>query len=437
MELVTALVFDTPYRFFMKLKQSIPCITALSLTLFCPSCIRGLRVEMKQPVDRLAAVGSRSFEDAATKAVQAPWIKGNHIDILVNGDEIFPSMLNDIKSARKAITFETYLFIKGKMATQFVNAFCERARAGIKVHVILDSVGASNMGNLNYERMLEAGVDVRLYHPLNLRNLLRFNVRDHRKIMVVDGKIGYTGGCGVADFWMGNAESPEHWRETHYRLTGPVVAQLQQNFNQNWVKCGGEELSGHDFYPRLKTTGQMKAQAYNASPIEKKYAIPYIYRQAMASARKSIVIKNSYIFFDRAMMKAVIDARKRGVHVEIIFAWEHTDVWPLRHLSIYQYHKLLKAGVHIYEYRPSMIHCKVMVIDELLSIIGSANIDPRSLYINDESNVNILDPDFARKQLRIITKDKLSSQRVLKPPFFWNPVTIPSRAAATVISPQL
>ena len=421
----------------MKLQPSIPCIIALSLSLMCSSCIRGLRVELRQPIDQRAAVGTSAFEQAATKAVQQPWVDGNHVDILVNGDEIFPAMLNDIKSAQRSITFETYLFIKGKMATQFVDAFCERAKTGVDVNVILDSVGALNMGDSNYKRMVEAGVDVRLYHPLNLRNLLRFNVRDHRKIMVVDGKIGYTGGCGVADFWMGDAQSPEHWRETHYRLTGPVVAQLQQNFNRNWVKCGGDVLEGQAFYPRLKKTGQMKAQSYNASPIERNYAIPYIYRQAMASARKSIVIKNSYIFFDRAMMKAVIGARKRGVHVEIIFAWEHTDAWPLRHLSVYQYHKLLKAGVHIYEYRPSMIHCKVMVIDDLLSIIGSANIDPRSLYINDESNVNILDPQFAQKQLKIIAKDKLSSQRVLKPPFFWNPVTIPSRAAVTVISPQL
>lgn len=421
----------------MKLRPSISCISALSLSLLCSSCIRGLRVEMRQPIDTLAAVGTHAFEQAATKAVQEPWVEGNHIDILVNGDEIFPSMLNDIKSAQRSITFETYLFMEGKMATQFVNAFCERAHAGVRVCVILDSVGALNMGDSNHKRMLAAGVDVRLYHPLNLRNLLRFNVRDHRKIMVVDGKIGYTGGCGIADFWMGNAQSPEHWRETHYRLTGPVVAQLQQNFNQNWVKCGGDKLDGDRFYPELNKTGKMKAQSYNASPIERNYAIPYIYRQAIASARKSIVIKNSYIFFDRAMMKAVIGARKRGVHVEIIFAWEHTDAWPLRHLSIYQYHKLLKHGVHIYEYRPSMIHCKVMVIDDLLSIIGSANIDPRSLYINDESNVNILDRHFAQKQLKIIENDKLSSERVLKPPFFWNPVTIPSRAAVSVISPQL
>ncbi len=421
----------------MKAPLTLPCITAIGLSLLCSSCVRGLLVEMKQPVDRLAAVGSNAFEEASTKAVKAPWTDGNHVEILVNGDEIFPSMLGDIKSAQKSITFETYLFIKGEMANQFVSAFCERARAGVKVHVILDSVGALNMGNSNYQQMVKAGVDVRLYHPLNLRNLLRFNVRDHRKIMVIDGRVGYTGGCGVADFWMGDAQSPAHWRETHYRLTGPVVAQLQKNFDENWVKCGGKTLSGNHYYPTLQKTGTMKAQAYNASPIEKNYAIPHIYRQAIASARKNIIIKNSYIFFDRAIMKAVINARNRGVHVEIIFAWEHTDAWPLRHLSIYQYHKLLKAGVYIYEYRPSMIHCKVMVIDDLLCIIGSANIDPRSLYINDESNVNILDHNFTKKQLDIITNDKLNSQRVTKPPFFWNPVTIPSRAAVTVISPQL
>jgi len=412
-------------------------LTTLGIALLASSCVRGLRIESRQPVDRLAAVGTGEFEETAVHTVRMPWTDGNHVETLLNGHEIFPSMLSDIKSARKSITFETYVFTEGKMADKFVSAFCERARAGLKVLLVLDSVGAMGMGEENYQRMLKAGVDVRLYHPFNLRNLFRFNVRDHRKIMVVDGKIGYTGGCGVADFWMGNAQSPEHWRDTHYRLTGPVVAQLQRNFNANWVKCGGKPLSGTRYYPPLSHTGTMKAQAYNASPIEKLHTIPHIYRQAIASARKNIIIKNSYVFLDRPMMKAVLDARKRGVQVEMILAWEHTDAWPVRHLSIYQYHKLLKAGVHIYEYRPSMIHCKVMVIDELFSIIGSANIDPRSLYINDESNVNILDQSFAREQLDIIAKDKANSQRVIKPPFFWNPVTIPSRAAVSVIAPQL
>lgn len=412
-------------------------IASVGMVLLCSSCVRGLRIESRQPVNRLAAVGTGEFEKTVAGTVKVPWTSGNHVQTLLNGDQIFPSMLNDISSARKSITFETYVFTEGKVASRFVSAFCERARAGVKVCIVLDSIGAMGMGDENYQRMLKAGVDVRLYHPLNLRNLFRFNVRDHRKIMVIDGKIGYTGGCGIGDVWMGNAHSPEHWRETHYRLTGPVVAQLQQNFNQNWVKCGGKPLSGPDFFPPLQPTGRMKVHAYNASPIEKLYTIPHIYRQALASARKSVVIKNSYVFLDRPMMKAVMDARKRGVHVELILAWEHTDAWPVRHLSVYQYHKLLKAGVHIYEYRPSMIHCKVMVIDELFSIIGSANMDPRSLYINDESNVNILDQGFAREQLDIISRDRLNSQRVTKPPFFWNPVTIPSRAAVSVIAPQL
>jgi cardiolipin synthase len=413
------------------------CIAALASVLLNSSCVRGLIVEYKQPVDRLAAVGTPAFEKTAQEVLKTPWLDGNHVETLLNGDQIFPSMLRDIRSAKKSITFETYLFIEGKIATRFVDAFCERARAGVSVHVILDSVGAMKMGNENYDRMLEAGVDLRLYHPLNLRNLLKFNIRDHRKIMVIDGAIGYTGGCGVADFWMGNAHSPEHWRENHYRITGPVVAQLQQNFNENWLKCAGKSLSGPDYFPDLPKTGKMKVQAYNASPIDNNHAIPYIYRQAMASARKSIVIKNSYVYLDRPMLRAVLDACERGVHVEMILAWEHTDAWPIRHLSIYQYHKLLDAGVHIYEYRPSMIHCKVMVIDGLFSIIGSANIDPRSLYINDESNVNILDESFAKRQLDIIAEDKNNSVRVLEPPFFWNPVTIPSRAAVKVISPQL
>jgi len=236
---------------------------------------------------------------------------------------------------------------------------------------------------------------------------------------------------------MGNAHTSKHWRENHYRITGPVVAQLQRSFENNWIKTGGKPLSGPDYFPPLRRTGKIKAQAFISAPRDKLYTIPHLYRQAIASARKSIIIENAYILLDRPMMTAILNARKRGVHVEMIHPSKHTDSWPVRYLSTYQHDALLKAGVHIYEYTASMMHCKVMVVDEVFTTIGSANVDPRSQYINDESNVNVLDADFAKEQLRIIGRDKLRCTRITKARSPWNPLSFAPRAVISLIAPQL
>jgi len=410
---------------------------AISSVVIVTSCAQGNRIAKKQPIQPAAAVGTKEFEKAMVFAVKMPWVAGNDIQTLVNGDEIFPSMLTAIKSAKKTITFETYAWVRGTIANDFVRAFCERAKAGVKVHVILDLVGAKTINKQNVEHMRSAGVDVKLYQPFSITKPLDFNVRDHRKIMVVDGVVGFSGGCGIGDAWLGNAHTTKHWRENHYRVTGPVVAQLQHGFNDNWVKTGGQKLSGPDYFPSLRRTGNLKAQAFNSAPLDKLFTIPHLFRQAMASARKSIIIENSYVYLDKPMMKAILDARKRGVHVEMILAWKHTDSWPVRYLSIYQYDTLMKAGVHIYEYSPTMIHCKVMVIDNIFTAIGSANIDPRSLYINDESNINVISKSFAQEQLRIIERDKLRSKRITKALNPWNPLSFPPRAVIGLIGPQI
>lgn len=424
-----------PLRFLLPLKPRQ--IAAAALVCAAVSCSPGPQLARSQPIETAAATGTKQFEKAIAYTSKMPWTSGNHIETLVNGDQFFPLMLSAIRSAKKTITFETYAFVPGRTAQEFMTAFCERAKAGVKVHLILDEIGSWGIGKKDIQRMRHAGVDVRIYHPFSLSKLHRFNIRDHRKIMVVDGKIGFSGGAGIGDAWRGNGHTPRHWRETHYRVTGPVVAQLQHGFNANWKKLTNQTLTGPHYFPPLRRTGNYRAHAYNAAPIDKLYTIPHTFRQTIASARKSIIIENSYVLFDRPMMKAILDARKRGVHVELILAWKYTDSWPVRYLSIYQYHKLLKAGVHIYEYRTSMIHCKVMVVDEQFSIIGSANIDPRSLYINDESNINVISKKFAREQLRIIEQDKLRCKRITKAPSPWNPLSFPQRAALSIIAPQI
>lgn len=359
------------------------------------------------------------------------------MESLVNGDGFYPPMLKAIRGAERTITFETYAYVSGYAAKAFTQAFCERARAGVRIHLILDRIGSQKIGKDNITAMKQAGVDLRFYNRWSVLKPGQLNTRDHRKIMVVDGKIGFTGGCGVADAWMGNAQDAKHWRENHYRVTGPVVAQLQSGFENNWRKLGGAPLSGSDYYPKLQPTGNMQAQAFISSPIEKEFTVPHFYRQVFASARKRIIIENSYILLDKPMMCAILDACRRGVHVEMIVPAGYNDAWVLRYLSRYQYRRLLRAGVHIYEYEATMMHCKVMVIDDDFSSVGSANIDPRSLYLNDESNLNVISRSFAREQIRIIEADKKKSTRITSSPSPWNPLTLPSRACAMLLFPHL
>lgn len=411
------------YRLLKPLTTTLLALVLVTLS----ACSQGGRTARRQPVDSSVLFTDKAFTDLTAETLKSPWREGNTIQTLVNGDAFYPSMIYEIKAAKKTITFETFAFVEGNAARAFIEALTERAKAGVKVHMILDAVGSQLIGEANIKTLRDAGIELRLYHPISILHPIESNIRGHRKIMVVDGKIGFTGGSGVGDAWMGNAQSAYNWRETHYRVTGPIVADLQRGFNINWIKTGGPKLDGPDYFPVLKPTGNTKAQAFDAAPQDKICTIPHLYRQALASAQKSVIIENSYIVMDKPLMKAVLDARARGVHVEMITSSEHCDSWTVRYLSVFQYHKLLKAGVHIYEYQPSMMHCKVLVVDGIFSSIGSANLDPRSLYINDESNVNVLDAEFAKNQLMVIDRDRKRSKRILSARHPWHPADLPMR----------
>ena len=407
------------------------------LSFALAACSPGSRIAKQQPINHHAPTGSPAFETATTAAVKSPWLSGNHVTSYTNGHEFYPAMLSAIRSAQKSITFETFAFVNGQTTYEFINAFCERAKAGVKIHIVLDAFGSEEFGKNNIARLREYGVDVHFYHDRLLRHPIRYITRDHRKLMVVDGKIGFTGGCGIAEAWTGNTQTPENWRENHYKVTGPVVAQLQRDFVDNWKYTGGKNLTGFGYFPPLSPTGNHRAQNFISGPKDNHYTVPHFYRQAIASAQKSIIIENSYFLPDAPIMDELLAARKRGVHVELIVPGKYIDAILVRYLLRYKYHKLLKAGVHIYEYQKAMMHCKVMVIDGQLSSIGSANFDGRSLYINDESNLNVLSKSFAREQLEMIAFDKSHSIRVTTAPSLWNPLTLPPRAAVSLLAPQL
>ncbi len=339
-------------------------------------------------------------------------LDGGKVETLLNGDQVFPAMLKAIQEARKTITFETYIYWSGTVGREFTDALSKKAKEGVKVHVLLDWVGSGKMERNLLDEMESAGVQVVRYHEVNWYTLQKFNNRTHRKILVVDGKVGFTGGLGVADHWLGNADSKEHWRDTHYRFEGPSVAQMQAVFNENWIEIRGELLHGNDYFPPIEKAGDQKTQVFKSSPEDGSESARLMYLLSIAAARKNIFMSKAYFVPDDLSVKQLVSAAKRGVKIQIIAPGESTDTKLVRSASRSRWGELLKAGVEFYEFQPTMYHCKVMTVDDIWSSVGSTNFDNRSFRLNDEVNLNVYDADFAREQNEIFRQDLAKSRRV-------------------------
>jgi cardiolipin synthase len=287
----------------------------------------------------------------------------------------------------------------------------------VATHVVIDWFGSLRIDRRHLERMNEAGVQLSLFHQLAWYNPVRWRAlsdveeRTHRKILVVDGKIGFTGGVGIADLWTGNADSPEHWRDTHFRVTGPVVAQLQSAFIDNWLETGGQLLLGDAYFPEPVRTGTLRAQAFKGSPQEATADVELMYRIAIASAQHTIQLSSAYFIPDPGTIKALKEAAERGVRIQIIVPGKHLDSVTVKAASPALWGDLLKAGVEIHRYQPTMFHCKVMIVDDAFASVGSTNFDNRSFQLNDEVNLNVFDERFARQQARIFADDLAHSER--------------------------
>ena len=332
-------------------------------------------------------------------------ISGNRVTALHNGVEIFPAMLEAIAGAKVSVNFETYIYWSGEIGKQFTEALSERARAGIPVRVTIDWVGSIKMDQDLLDRMEEAGVAVHRYRPLHWYNLGRMNNRTHRKLLVVDGRIGFTGGVGIADVWQGKAQSPDHWRDSHYRVEGPVVAQMQAAFNDNWIKSKGVVLNGPDYFPPLETSGDMDAHMFIASPAGGSESMHLMYLMAIAAAEHSIDLAASYFVPDELIVRALLAARGRDVAVRILVPGPHIDSEAVRLRSKSDWGRLLTAGVEMYEYQPTMLHTKLLVIDKEFVSVGSTNFDPRSFRLNDEASLNIYDHGFAQQMAGVYKAD--------------------------------
>ena len=368
--------------------------------------------KVQQQLPRLYSTASPDFERALGSLLGPGIVGGNAVTELLNGDQIFPPMLAAIQGAKKSITFETYIYWSGDIGKQFADALSERARAGVRVHVLLDWVGSAKMDESYLTEMQQAGVQIEKFHKPHWYNLARLNNRTHRKLLVVDGQVGFTGGVGIAPQWMGNAQDPDHWRDSHYLVRGPVVAKMQATFLDNWLKVTGKVLHGELYFPPIAPAGAQKAQMFSSSPSSGSESMQLMYHLAITAAERSIDLSVAYFVPDELTQKLLMDALARGVRVRFITPGEHTDTDTVKAASRATWGPLLQAGALIYEYQPTMYHCKVMIVDQLLVSVGSTNFDNRSFRLNDEANLNVYDAAFAKRQTEVFEDDLKRSRRV-------------------------
>ena len=368
--------------------------------------------QVRQQLPRLYGTSSPQFERAMAHLLGPGIVGGNEVTDLQNGDRIFPPMLAAIRAAQRSITFETYIYWSGDIGKQFADALSERARAGVKVHVLLDWVGSSKMEDSYLDEMRGAGVEIEKFHKPHWYNLARLNNRTHRKLLVVDGIAGFTGGVGIAPQWTGDGQDPDHWRDSHYLVRGPAVAHLQATFLDNWLKVTGRVLHGDAYFPKLEPVGTQRAQMFSSSPSSGSESMQLMYHMAVTAAEESIDLSAAYFVPDELTLSLLMDALRRGVRLRIVTPGEHTDTETVKSASRGTWGPLLAAGAEIYEYGPTMYHCKVMIVDRRMVSVGSTNFDNRSFRLNDEANLNVYDEAFARRQSEVFEQDIRRSRRM-------------------------
>ncbi|WP_323744919.1 cardiolipin synthase [Noviherbaspirillum malthae] len=390
-------------------------VIAVLLTLAATLVIANFNAGEKKiqtQVESLYAVTDPQFLRSMGVLLGPTIMEGNRVEHLENGHEIFPSMLEAIRAAKKTITFETYIYWSGNIGKEFVEALSERARSGVKVHVLLDWVGSAKMDDGMLDQLRKSGVQVERYHEPQWYNLTRLNNRTHRKLLVVDGRVAFTGGVGIADQWAGDAQDKEHWRDSHFRVEGPAVSEFQAVFLDNWIKATGHVLHASEYFPELQPVGNTPAQMFSSSPTGGSESMHLMYLLSIASAQKSILLANSYFVPDELAIDGLVAAARRGVKIRIITPGEHIDTEVVRRASRARWGELLEAGIEIYEYQPTMFHCKIMVVDGFLVSTGSTNFDNRSFRLNDEANLNIYDAKFAEEMTREFNQDLSKSRRI-------------------------
>ena len=372
----------------------------------------GAEKKLDEQIHHEYALHDAQYQRALGVMLGPPITEGNRFKALHNGDQIFPPMLAAIRGARQSITFETYIYWSGDVGRAFADALGERARVGVKVHVLLDWVGSAKVDADLVKEMEDAGVQILKFHKPKWYDLTKMNNRTHRKLLIVDGRVGFTGGVGIAPAWTGNAQDAEHWRDSHFMVQGPVVAQMQAVFMDNWIKVAGDVLHGERYFPAIAAQGAGRAQMFSSSPTGGSESMHLMYLLSIAAATKSIDLSSAYFVPDDLTVGALVAAMKRGVRLRIITPGPIIDSQTVRAASRAAWGPLLEAGAQISEYQPTMFHCKVFTVDGLLVSVGSTNFDNRSFRLNDEANLNIYDADFAAQETKQFEADLRKSKRI-------------------------
>ena len=362
-----------------------------------------LRVE--SPVD----ASDPRFADYVASLVGAAVEPGDAYIVLRNG-EAFPPMLEAVRQSKKRINFETYVFKDETIGEQFLQALEQAAQRGVAVRMILDPIG-SVLSDANEQRLKNAGVQLSWFNPLKFWALEETNYRTHRKMLVVDGEVGFTGGMGIADQWLGNAQDPQHWRDTQFQITGPAVRALEASFYENWIESGGRSAPALDPEMPSRSTGARSVVLWS-NPTAGASNVKLLYLLAIGAARKTLDIQSPYITLDESTRWSLAEARNRGVRVRMLTEGEITDAMPVKHASRFGYQELLDQGVEIYEYQPTMMHTKAVMVDGAFSIIGSANFGNRSFELNDELTVAVFDPELAAALIGDFEQDMAKSTRL-------------------------
>ena len=384
---------------------------AVIITLFFSVGRRpGRLVPTKAP-----AVDSPEFLAAVAGTAGTPVRTGGTVHLLNNGVEFFPALLQAIGAARQTITFSVYIWEPGQANDRVSAALIERATAGVQVRVLLDSMGSLHAPSKTIDAMKKAGVKVETFRPLRLGKLTRFHQRNHRRAIVIDGEIGFTGGMAVADKWLGDADSKEHWRDTMVKVTGPLAASLQSAFAPLWAYASGELIAGRTFFRPDNVEGDGVGLVHTglpSSPSSEDHPLRLFFVQSFAAARERLYITTPYFVPDEGTRRVAEDRARAGVDVRILLPDNHTDAKPIRLTSQRYYEEMMEAGIRIYEYQATMLHSKSVIVDGKWSIVGSANMDIRSKELNMENVLGILDAGFAGELEAAFRKDLEKSKEI-------------------------
>lgn len=341
-----------------------------------------------------------------------PLVDGNSVHIYNNGDEFYPAMLEAIESARFSVTMEQFIFWDGAVGRRFAEAFADKAREGVAVKLLADAIGSATLGEDILEILESGGCQLAWFRPIHWYTLNRANQRTHRKSLIVDGRIAFTGGAGLADHWLGAAADAGEWRDIQVRVEGPAVAVQQTGFAQNWLASSGEILSGHRFFPLPEPAGDVEVQTILSSPTSGACAAATMHLVAVQCARRYLYVANPYFIPGTRLIHMLAEACRRGVAVKLMVAGRHNDTWWARQNSLRLYGDLLEAGIEIYEYQSTMLHQKTMLVDGVWATVGTANFDNRSFALSEETNVCFHDPALVEQLQSIFLSDLARCRRI-------------------------